>query len=390
MIVSMQVNSAISYLITLRGFHKADSKMREISEPLLLEIEKTPPPRRQAIAWFDAHASSYLTLVTDPPAWNAYRILLHESWYPIAYEYLFGSVNIVPLSSNLVELARDLHARLRHWHAMASKALAGSEPSSTASACESNAGESDAFFTAYQEISASSEGVVAAIKGKLTAPKNRVLYHNLERTIRTFWHVRPEDVTVNHVCHALDLLARSEGGVELDQVSCEAYGIDYSGLSILMKASAARVSDIASGPKVPRIPAPVPQPTANPNDEPEETVSSDGITPAAKVLLQNVGGSAQDAPVLAHRQQGKKRSKRNQRYEGIDKALREIATALPRSHKEVFQHLDNWKVATPNRKPFNSIGEWLEGFHQSPHEASAWLSQAWGRLKLPAFPRGPK
>jgi hypothetical protein len=32
----------------------------------------------------------------------------------------------------------------------------------------------------------------------------------------------------------------------------------------------------------------------------------------------------------------------------------------------------------------------LKGFQQNPHDASAWLSQAWRRLGLPAFARGPK
>jgi hypothetical protein len=66
--------------------------------------------------------------------------------------------------------------------------------------------------------------------------------------------VRPDDITVNQVRHALYLLARkSEGGIEVDQVSCETYGIDYAKLMTLMSASVARVTDLASEPRVPRL-----------------------------------------------------------------------------------------------------------------------------------------
>jgi hypothetical protein len=86
----------------------------------------------------------------------------------------------------------------------------------------------------------------------------------------------------------------------------------------------------------------------------------------------------------------KKPVRRNQKYEGIDKALRAFAASRPRSHQEVFRLLDDRKVAIPNRRPFKAAGGWLKGFQQDRHSASAWLSQTWGRLSLPAFPRGPQ
>jgi hypothetical protein len=43
-----------------------------------------------------------------------------------------------------------------------------------------------------------------------------------------------------------------DGHVVLDQISCEAYGIDYSSLMTLMNASLAHASDLSLGPKVPR------------------------------------------------------------------------------------------------------------------------------------------
>jgi hypothetical protein len=112
---------------------------------------------------------------------------------------------------------------------------------------------SDDFVTAYQEIAAKAETGLAAVKRKLAAQVRRVLYQDLVSTIWSLWQVRPDDVTVNHIAHALNLLAReSEGGVELDRVSSEACGIDYARLVTLMQASRARGIEMAAGPKVPK------------------------------------------------------------------------------------------------------------------------------------------
>jgi len=85
-----------------------------------------------------------------------------------------------------------------------------------------------------------------------------------------------------------------------------------------------------------------------------------------------------------------KPSRRNIKYESIDEALSNIAKARPKNHEEVFRFLNDRKVPFPDRKPFKVAGGWLKGFRQNRHEASGWLSQAWGRLGLPAFARGPK
>jgi hypothetical protein len=87
---------------------------------------------------------------------------------------------------------------------------------------------------------------------------------------------------------------------------------------------------------------------------------------------------------------GKKLPRRNHKYEAIDKALHDISEARPKNHQEVFWFLTDRKVVIANREPFKSAGGWSKGFEQSPHSASAWLSQAWTRLGLPAFARGPK
>jgi len=104
----------------------------------------------------------------------------------------------------------------------------------------------------------------------------------------------------------------------------------------------------------------------------------------------NAGANAAEGPRLNASHKAKKPSRRNQKYEGIDKALRAFAASRPKSHQEVFRLLDDRKVAVPNRRPFKAAGGWLKGFLQDRHSASAWLSHAWGTLGLPAFPRGPK
>jgi hypothetical protein len=87
---------------------------------------------------------------------------------------------------------------------------------------------------------------------------------------------------------------------------------------------------------------------------------------------------------------GKRPVRRNQRYKVIDEAFGEIAKARPKNHEEVFRLLEDREVPIPNRKPFKSTRGWVKGFNQDRHAASAWLSQTWGRLGLPAFARGPK
>ena len=114
--------------------------------------------------------------------------------------------------------------------------------------------EVDPFVIAYEEVAARSEEALTAIKQKLNAPKRRALYQDLEHTIWSSWQVRPEDVTVQHIIHALHLLSRkSRGGVELDPLSCEAYGIDHARLTTLMRASMAHMGDPSTSPKVPRV-----------------------------------------------------------------------------------------------------------------------------------------
>ncbi|MGA7415175.1 MAG: hypothetical protein WBW33_32185, partial [Bryobacteraceae bacterium] len=99
---------------------------------------------------------------------------------------------------------------------------------------------------------------------------------------------------------------------------------------------------------------------------------------------------AQERQILEEHRQPKKPARRSAKYEMIDETLREIADACPKDHAEVFRLLDEGKVAVPNRKPFKAAGGWLKGFQRDRHSASVWLSQAWGKLRLPAFPPGPK
>jgi hypothetical protein len=114
--------------------------------------------------------------------------------------------------------------------------------------------DESAFVAAYKENSAKSAELLAQQRRTEATPKLPVLYRDLEHTIAGVWQVLPQDVTVNHVRHALDVLGRNsdDGHVELDQQYCDGYGIDYSSLMTLIGASLAGVSDLSSGPKVPR------------------------------------------------------------------------------------------------------------------------------------------
>src|SRR6266852_2905825 len=127
-----EIQAAITYLTHLPGFARADAKMREVTDPIVDEMEAAPPPRPRAIEWFDGHADSYLGLVVDQPAWQSYRVLLYEVWYLQAYDYLFGSVYMEPLFREGIELARKLAARRRHWHRRASEVLASLQEAATA------------------------------------------------------------------------------------------------------------------------------------------------------------------------------------------------------------------------------------------------------------------
>ena len=119
-----------------------------------------------------------------------------------------------------------------------------------------DADETDVFAAAYEKIAAKSGASLAALERKFAAPVRRVLYQDLESTIWILWQVRPCDVTVNHIGHALYLLTRkSKGGVELDRASCEARGIDYATLMSQIRPSLAHANDLSTGPTLPRISA---------------------------------------------------------------------------------------------------------------------------------------
>jgi hypothetical protein len=105
---------------------------------------------------------------------------------------------------------------------------------------------------------------------------------------------------------------------------------------------------------------------------------------------QGESGEVAHRPEQRKKTEKRKLMRRNERYERIDKALRDCAASRPRSHGEVFQLLDSRKVTIPNRRPFKAAGGWFEGFQQDRHAASVWLSLAWGKLSLPAFRPGPK
>jgi len=103
---------------------------------------------------------------------------------------------------------------------------------------------------------------------------------------------------------------------------------------------------------------------------PEDEMQSEQTTEADRP-----GSNAPEGQWPRESHKPKNPVRRNERYERIDKALREFAATRPKSHQEVFRLLDDRKVAIPNRKPFKAAGGWLKGFQRDLHAASSWLSQ---------------
>jgi len=102
--------------------------------------------------------------------------------------------------------------------------------------------------------------------------------------------------------------------------------------------------------------------------------------------LREEQGAVWKAPSAGLR---RKPVRRSPRYEAIDSTLRRIAESRPTSHEAVFRALDG-RIPIPNAEPFGSAGGWLIGFRRNKTAARTWLSKAWSRLSLLAFPRGPK
>jgi hypothetical protein len=74
--------------------------------------------------------------------------------------------------------------------------------------------------------------------------------------------------------------------------------------------------------------------------QPTEQSAADGATPVAAKATTLVSGSRRKRP---------KNNERNPRYKKIVEALQRIAEAHPRTHQEVFEHLDREHVAVPQR-----------------------------------------
>jgi hypothetical protein len=96
------------------------------------------------------------------------------------------------------------------------------------------------------------------------------------------------------------------------------------------------------------------------------------------------------APSPDRARKSKMASRRNQRYEAIDAALRQIAESRPRSQEEVFGSLQRRHVVTPLAQPFLAAGGWMAGFKRDKTASRAWLSKRWAELELRSLPRGPK
>ena len=121
--------------------------------------------------------------------------------------------------------------------------------------------------------------------------------------------------------------------------------------------------------------------------EADRLCAGNAAAPGSEVPAKKPGDKA---PASRESRPAKKTTRRPQKYKAIDKALREFGASQPNGHEEVFRFLDGRKVAVPDRGLFKSAGGWIKGYEHNAPSARSWLSQAWGRLQLPAFRRGPK
>jgi hypothetical protein len=119
-----RLETAILVLTNSPRFATVDAALRVEVEPLIREMETSPVPRLQAIAWLDKNASRYLALIRDQATLDSYRIVLYELFYPEAYRLLFGALNLDPVSEELCNLRRQLDRRMRYWQQRAVARLA--------------------------------------------------------------------------------------------------------------------------------------------------------------------------------------------------------------------------------------------------------------------------
>jgi hypothetical protein len=119
-----RVEAALRELIGRSGFAAMDGRLRLELEPLLEELESAPLPRLRALDWLDLGARQYLSLVTDASTWESYLVLLQGVFRPTAYEWLFGSRYLIPVSNEALSLETQLDRRIRYWQQQASATLA--------------------------------------------------------------------------------------------------------------------------------------------------------------------------------------------------------------------------------------------------------------------------
>jgi hypothetical protein len=121
------LDAAITHLTGLPGYAAMELRLRSECDPLIAEMENASCPRLEAFSWLDLNATHFLSLVTDLPSWDSYRIFVREGLYPQSYTLLFGLPNVVPASTATRKLETRLRLRLRYWFQRSSEKLADYE-----------------------------------------------------------------------------------------------------------------------------------------------------------------------------------------------------------------------------------------------------------------------
>jgi hypothetical protein len=91
--------------------------------------------------------------------------------------------------------------------------------------------EAEVFANLYQKHAEVQDQALVAIREQLAKPPLRVDYQALLLTIHALYGVMPQAVSAEQIRHALHMLGRKHGTVELDSLSCEAAGVDLDELA---------------------------------------------------------------------------------------------------------------------------------------------------------------
>ena len=121
-----ELDSSWETLKRTPGFASAERELKRVTDPVILELERTPPPAPRALELFHHQAKAMASLVSDARTRDAYVHILRDMYYPKAYCFLagglperytetFGGCCARELADRQVGLIGELDASLDRW-----------------------------------------------------------------------------------------------------------------------------------------------------------------------------------------------------------------------------------------------------------------------------------